>query len=172
MDNQGYRIKQVAEVTGLTPQLIRIWERRYRFLASQRAPNGYRLSSEKDLRLRLYQNSRIKHGNAISDVARLGLTKLKEGMTQGPMSIPEVSSDLLPLPMGILGIGEAGATLCTMPSTSDKIKGEVLRVTLPPNSLRCPVPQKNRRRTSLTEGVRNSGHLVFTQRTTTEQCLV
>lgn len=109
MDNQTERIKQLAGMTRLTPHLIRIWKSRSGLLFSQRAVNGYRLSSEEDLPLRPYLKSQITR-DTLSDCARLGLNELKDKMAPGSNSIPEVSSGLFPVSMGILGIGEAGAT--------------------------------------------------------------
>lgn len=48
LDGQYY-IHQVAEVTGLSKQVIRKWEERYDLVHPERLANGYRIYSEKDV---------------------------------------------------------------------------------------------------------------------------
>jgi len=51
---KGYRIKTVARVTGLSPEVLRAWERRYGVVRPSRTPGGYREYSEADVeRLRM-----------------------------------------------------------------------------------------------------------------------
>ncbi len=51
---KGFRIKTVARVTGLSPEVLRAWERRYGVVHPSRTPGGYREYSEQDVeRLRL-----------------------------------------------------------------------------------------------------------------------
>ncbi len=45
-----YRIKAAAEQAGVTPELLRAWERRYGVPSPGRSPSGYRLYSEEDIR--------------------------------------------------------------------------------------------------------------------------
>lgn len=69
----------VADRTGLSPDLLRVWERRYRAVEPSRATDGQRLYSDADVeRLRLLRLASLA-GRSISQVARLGtdeLTKL------------------------------------------------------------------------------------------------
>ena len=48
LDGQYY-IQQVADVTGLSKQVIRKWEERYDLVHPERLENGYRIYSEKDV---------------------------------------------------------------------------------------------------------------------------
>lgn len=68
----------VAERTGLTPDVLRVWERRYRVVEPNRSPGGQRIYSDADIeRLSLlYRATRGGHG--ISHVAPLGNAKLEE----------------------------------------------------------------------------------------------
>jgi DNA-binding transcriptional MerR regulator/methylmalonyl-CoA mutase cobalamin-binding subunit len=64
-------IKYVAERTGLSPHLIRVWERRYQAIVPERTASNRRLFSEPDvLRLQLLKKA-VDAGNNISQVARL-----------------------------------------------------------------------------------------------------
>ncbi|WDL99076.1 MerR family transcriptional regulator [Alicyclobacillus sp. ALC3] len=47
----GLQIKQVAARTGLSEQLIRKWEQRYRAVTPRRMQNGYRVYQEHDVRI-------------------------------------------------------------------------------------------------------------------------
>ena len=50
----GYRIGAVAKLTGISPDTLRIWERRYSCVTPQRSPGGGRIYSSDDIaRLRL-----------------------------------------------------------------------------------------------------------------------
>lgn len=72
----GFPIRVVAERTGLSPHVIRVWERRYEAVTPRRGDNGYRQYSEDDIdRLRaLHELTEAGHG--IGDVARLSATEL------------------------------------------------------------------------------------------------
>lgn len=64
-------IRVVAQKTGLSPHVIRVWERRYGAVTPERLPNGYRQYSESDIdRLRgLRELTEAGHG--IGDIAGL-----------------------------------------------------------------------------------------------------
>ncbi|QSO47465.1 MerR family transcriptional regulator [Alicyclobacillus mengziensis] len=57
-NKQWYRIRQVAQQTGLTPQLIRKWEERYQAITPHRLENGYRIYHQDDV-IRLLQLKRL-----------------------------------------------------------------------------------------------------------------
>jgi MerR family transcriptional regulator, light-induced transcriptional regulator len=66
----------VAERTGLSPDLLRVWERRYRAVEPSRASDGQRLYSDTDVeRLRLLRLATLA-GRSISQVAQLPSTEL------------------------------------------------------------------------------------------------
>lgn len=66
----------VAERTGLSPDLLRVWERRYRAVEPVRARDGQRLYSDADVeRLRLLRLA-TQAGRSIRQVAQLGTAKL------------------------------------------------------------------------------------------------
>ena len=66
----------VAERTGLSPDLLRVWERRYRAVEPSRATDGQRLYSDADVeRLRLLRLA-TQAGRSIRQVAQLGSSEL------------------------------------------------------------------------------------------------
>lgn len=66
----------VADRTGLTPDLLRVWERRYRAVEPSRATDGQRMYSDNDIeRLRLLRVATAA-GRSIGQVARLGTEEL------------------------------------------------------------------------------------------------
>ena len=68
----------VAERTGLTPDVLRVWERRYNVVAPQRSAGGQRLYSDSDIsRLNLLTRA-TRGGHGIGHVARLTNRELEE----------------------------------------------------------------------------------------------
>jgi DNA-binding transcriptional MerR regulator/methylmalonyl-CoA mutase cobalamin-binding subunit len=66
----------VAERTGLSPDVLRVWERRYRAVEPSRAADGQRSYSDADVdRLRLIRMATLA-GRSIGQVARLGTDEL------------------------------------------------------------------------------------------------
>lgn len=72
-----HTIQSVAEKTGLTPDVIRVWERRYNVVAPERTPSNQRLYTDKDIeRLNLLRRV-IEQGRRISAIAGLSTDELK-----------------------------------------------------------------------------------------------
>lgn len=70
-DEKRFRIQTAAELTGLTVEVIRAWERRYGLFEPQRTPGGFRLYSEVDIALLRRIRSLLDNGMAIGEAARL-----------------------------------------------------------------------------------------------------
>lgn len=69
--HDAYPVRTVARMTGLSPDLIRAWEKRYGVVTPVRGPRGSRLYSADDVaHLRLLARV-VGAGRAIGDVARL-----------------------------------------------------------------------------------------------------
>lgn len=74
----AYPVKTVARLTGLTPDLVRAWERRYGVVSPVRGPRGARLYASEDVaRLRLLADL-VARGRTIGDIARLDSQALRE----------------------------------------------------------------------------------------------
>lgn len=71
----SYRIKRVAQVTGINPATLRAWERRYNLIAPGRTDSGYRLYSDDDVamltRIRQLTDEGLTIGEAIARVRRV-----------------------------------------------------------------------------------------------------
>ena len=94
----------VADRTGLSPDLLRIWERRYRAVSPPRADGGQRLYSDVDIeRLRLLRLATLP-GRSIGQMARLSSEDLaalvredeaarRDGMLPGHRDDPASDTD-------------------------------------------------------------------------------
>ncbi len=67
-----YRMKAVSRLTGIRPELLRMWEHRYRLFKPQRAGNRYREFDDEDVQLLLYLRQQIEQGRAIGELAAEG----------------------------------------------------------------------------------------------------
>ncbi len=78
----AYRIGAVAKVTGISPDKLRVWERRYAAVIPERSANGGRLYSPEDIaRLRLMRQL-VEAGDSIGAVATLSVDALKARAAQ------------------------------------------------------------------------------------------
>lgn len=96
-ESTRYRIGAVARLTGISPDTLRIWERRYAAVLPQRSPRGGRQYSTQDVaRLRLMKQL-VDAGDAISEVASLDIealqTRAAEAQRRPPPSgwLPETA---------------------------------------------------------------------------------
>jgi len=66
-----YKIGAVSRLTGLSADVVRVWERRYRAITPQRSDGGSRLYSDAEIaRLRKLRQA-VEFGHAISQIAQL-----------------------------------------------------------------------------------------------------
>ncbi len=89
---QTYRIGAVARLTGIPPDTLRVWERRYAVVTPIRSEAGTRLYAAEDVhRLSLIKRL-VDNGDAISHVAGLELSQLRErvrGVSGAVLETPE-----------------------------------------------------------------------------------
>jgi MerR family transcriptional regulator, light-induced transcriptional regulator len=71
-----HRIHRVAKLTGLSRDVIRVWERRFGLLTPTRGANRYRNYSDEDVALLRYLKEQLDAGASIGDLARLGREEL------------------------------------------------------------------------------------------------
>ncbi len=71
-----FRIHRVAKLTGLSKDVIRVWERRFGFIRPQRGPNRYRIYSDEDVQLLRYIREQLDSGESIGELAELGREEL------------------------------------------------------------------------------------------------
>jgi MerR family transcriptional regulator, light-induced transcriptional regulator len=78
MDEPVHAIKAVARRTGLSPHVIRIWEKRYRAVEPERTGTNRRLYTDEEVeRLGLLRDM-TRAGHSIGQVAKLPTGKLRE----------------------------------------------------------------------------------------------
>src|SRR3569832_880986 len=85
-----YRIRTVAQMTGLSPALIRAWEARYGLVEPERTPSGYRVYSDEDVRMLQGAQRLVQQGISPMQVARLPRVMLSEEGTAMPSPAPPV----------------------------------------------------------------------------------
>lgn len=77
MQNPHHSIKTASRMTGLSPHVIRIWEKRYEAVAPERTTTNRRLYSDAEIeRLRLLRLA-TEAGHSIGNIASLPLARLK-----------------------------------------------------------------------------------------------
>src|SRR5512141_1141494 len=76
----NHRIHRVAKLTGLSKDVIRVWERRFGVLKPTRGANRYRNYSDEDVALLRYLKDQLDAGGSIGDLARLGREELLNRM--------------------------------------------------------------------------------------------
>src|SRR5512144_2601874 len=84
----------VAERTGLSPEVLRVWERRYQVVEPKRSRGGQRIYSDADIERLALLHRATRGGHGISHVASLGKAKLEELVRQVESSgaaVPAVS---------------------------------------------------------------------------------
>ncbi len=89
--HEAFPLRTVAAMTGLTPDLIRAWEKRHAVVAPIRGARGARLYSSADIaHLRLLSRV-VRAGRAIGDVAALSPVELERLAAQHPpgSQVPE-----------------------------------------------------------------------------------
>lgn len=93
----GYRIRAVAQMTGMQPVLLRAWEARYGLVKPERTPSGYRIYSDVDVALFRGAQQLVRQGLAPMQVARLPRSQLLEagGVSADPPRGPSASIDEL-----------------------------------------------------------------------------
>lgn len=86
-DKSHYGISSVARLTGITVHTLRVWESRYSAIQAGRTESGHRHYSRQDVeRLQLLKYL-IDRGSAISSIARLSETELKQRITELESSV-------------------------------------------------------------------------------------
>lgn len=84
-------MREVTHRTGLTPDLLRAWEKRYRVVKPRRSAGGQRLYSEEDIEHLRRLHRAVLAGRSIGQVAHLdraALARLVEGDSSGSTPAP------------------------------------------------------------------------------------
>src|SRR4051812_28560881 len=79
---QRHPIAVVAQRTGLSQDVLRVWERRYGAVTPSRSPNGLRLYSDTDIERLLLLRSATRAGRSIGQIASLPMGELEALVTE------------------------------------------------------------------------------------------
>jgi len=93
-----HRIQRVAKLTGLSRDVIRVWERRFGLVKPIRGANRYRNYSDEDVSLLRYLKEQLDAGGSIGELARLGREELltrARGSTPRPSAVENTFGRLL-----------------------------------------------------------------------------
>ena len=78
----------VAKLTGLSKDVIRVWERRFALLKPIRGTNRYRNYSDEDVALLRFLKEQLDAGGSIGELAKLGREEL---LGRARASAPQIS---------------------------------------------------------------------------------
>lgn len=98
--HEALPLRTVARLTGLTPDIIRAWERRYGVVAPTRGPRGARLYSGADVTQLRLLGQVVASGRAIGDVARLSRAALEEMVGPAVVEAPPARASAGAAPAG------------------------------------------------------------------------
>ena len=82
-----YHIGRVTKLTGLSIDVVRVWERRYGAVRPARSDGGTRLYSDADIRRLRRLRQAVEGGHSISQAARLSESELNELIADAEPSI-------------------------------------------------------------------------------------
>jgi len=86
------RIGELSRRTGVSPELLRAWERRYALLRPQRTEGGFRLYGQEDVRRVEAMNAQLARGVSAAQAAALALTTEDAPAAAGPPTEEEMGS--------------------------------------------------------------------------------
>ena len=89
-------VRVVTQKTGLSPDLLRAWEKRHRVVRPRRSAGGQRLYSDEDIDRLKHLHRAVLAGHSIGQVARLdrdALVRLVEGDSSGAPAIGAVPDE-------------------------------------------------------------------------------
>ena len=99
-----FNLKAVVQETGLKPDTLRAWERRYGIPDPNRTSGGHRLYSHRDIETLKWMIARQDEGLSISRAVNLWQTLLQDG--QDPLEMPQYL-DAVPTPILRFDLGES-----------------------------------------------------------------
>jgi MerR family transcriptional regulator, light-induced transcriptional regulator len=125
-----HSIKVAAQVTGLSSDVLRVWERRYGVVKPKRDASGQRVYAASDLaRLRLLGKV-VAYGHPISRAAKLSVAQLERLLAEAEAQEPARQHEVL--------IERAlGAAQAYRPEVCDETLGLALATLPPEDAVRC-----------------------------------
>jgi MerR family transcriptional regulator, light-induced transcriptional regulator len=86
MANPHHSIKTASRLTGLSPHVIRIWEKRYEAVAPERTATNRRLYSDGEIERLTFLRLATEAGHTIGNIANLPLGRLKGLVAKAELS--------------------------------------------------------------------------------------
>jgi MerR family transcriptional regulator, light-induced transcriptional regulator len=125
-----HSIKVAAQVTGLSPDVLRVWERRYGVVKPKRSATGQRVYAASDLaRLRLLGKV-VAYGHPISRAAKLSVAQLERLLAEAGEQEPARQHQVL--------IARAlAAAQAYRPDVCDEVLGCAMAALPPDDAVRC-----------------------------------
>lgn len=129
-----YGIGAVAKMTGLTDHTIRVWERRYGAVVTQRLANGRRVYSASDVEKLGYLKRLTDQGVSIGQIASSNIEQLREQVENmsdmSSAAVPEqirlaVFGDRLPAQLAAHTHDLAPLELCVADSNRDRFAADI-----------------------------------------------
>lgn len=106
-----FEISAVARLTGISPHLLRVWERRYQVVEPRRSDSKRRQYSQSDIRRLSLLKTLVDNGHSIGSVAALATPQLEERLSHVMES--RIGEDGLEesAPAGVCRIGLVGTII-------------------------------------------------------------
>ena len=105
------RIGELSRRSGVSPELLRAWERRYGLLRPTRSPGGLRLYTADDLDRVREMQEHLARGLAASEAAALAARSAEEQVMQSSPRLPSTACDELAAALGAFDEPRAQSTL-------------------------------------------------------------
>ncbi|HBP22472.1 MAG TPA: transcriptional regulator [Planctomycetes bacterium] len=86
---RGYKMRTVCELTGLSPALLRAWERRHGLLQPERTAGGHRLYTDDDLKVLRSVQEHMERGLSIGEIAVMGRRSLLAAVRPSPPGVQD-----------------------------------------------------------------------------------
>ena len=91
---QNYRIGITTQITGIRPETLRAWERRYEVVKPVRTEAGDRLYTQADIDRLLLIKKLVDNGDAISAVANLDQENLQKRISNCKTAISKLGKTI------------------------------------------------------------------------------
>lgn len=114
-ESPTFNLKAVVKETGLKPDTLRAWERRYELPTPKRTPGGHRLYSQRDIETLKWLVARQEEGLSISRAVNLWneyLTNGRDPLVEVPLEQPEPSDFVNVVGETLLGLRRAWVEAC------------------------------------------------------------
>lgn len=81
-----FKMGTLCRLTGLKPELLRAWQRRFQLFEPERTDGGHRMYTPDDLQIALHVRALVEAGQSIGEIARKGRAAL---LTEARASVPD-----------------------------------------------------------------------------------